>query len=195
MITEIYTAPATEPITLEELKTHLRIDTGTVDDDTLVSLELASILTAATEYVETITRRKLISQTWDYYLDEFPCEDFIKLPYGRLTAVSSVSYKDTAGTETTMTVTTDYIVEANKDHIGRLVLPYGESWPSDTLYPSKPIKIRFVCGWATAAALPEKIVHAVKLAAKWIYEEGAINGDVDRALNALLADYRLHEQF
>jgi len=63
----------------------------------------------------------------------------------------SVKYKDSDGTETTMTVTTDYLWETNEDQIGRIVLPYEKSWPTDTLYPSKPITIKFVCGWTSAA--------------------------------------------
>jgi uncharacterized phiE125 gp8 family phage protein len=95
--------------------------------------------------------------------------DYIELPYGNLQSVTSVKYKDSEGTETTLTVTTDYLVETNKENRGRIVLPYGESWPSDTLFPSNPITIRFVCGWTKAADVPYSIKAAIKLLAADMY--------------------------
>jgi hypothetical protein len=79
-----------------------------------------------------------------------------------LVSISSIIYTDTAGTATTMTVTTDYTVELNGTQCGFVVLPYGKSWPSVTLHPSNPIVIRFVCGYATQAAVPVSIKQAIK---------------------------------
>lgn len=149
--------PIIEPVSLAELKLHLRLD----DDDSTEDALLNSILVAVREHVEGITRRALLTQTWDFCLDEFPRSDFIKLPFGNLQSVTSVKWKDTDGTETTLTVTTDYLVETNGDQHGRLVLPYGETWPSDSLYPSNPITIRFVAGWTTAELVPYGIKAAI----------------------------------
>ena len=195
MYIELQTAPTLYPVTLAEIKTHLRIDAGTIDDEVSESTALDSIRLAAIAHIEVITRRKLLTQTWDYYLDEWPDVDFIRIPFGRLQSVTSVSWKDTDGTETTLTANTDYLVETNGDAIGRLVLPHGESWPSDSLYPSKPIKIRFVCGWTAAASVPDCITNAIKLAAENIYYRGEVVKELDAAIMSLVADYRLHEFF
>jgi hypothetical protein len=85
--------------------TIIRLTGATYEDDLL-----NSIITAAREHVEDITRRALLTQTWDYYLDEWPRENFIKLPYGNLQTVSSVKWKDTDGDETTLTPTTVFLV-------------------------------------------------------------------------------------
>jgi len=169
----------------------------TADDDLLTAL-----IQAAREHVEDITRRALLTQTWYYYLDAFPADkDFIKLPFGNLATVTSIKYKDTDGTETTMTVTTDYLVETNGEGIGRIVLPYGESWPSDTLYPSNPITIEFVCGWTAAASIPKKIIAAIKPILADLYEnrEGAVLSNFtyqeNRAVKALLASSVLPWEF
>ena len=130
----------------------------TAEDD-----KLNRDIRAARRHIENTTRRKLLTQTWDYYLDAWPSGDYIKLPFGNLQTVTSVSWKDTDGTETTLTLTTDYLVETNGEECGRIVLPYGESWPSGTLYPSNPIKIRFICGWTTAALIPDEIKAAMFL--------------------------------
>ena len=176
--------------------TVIRLTATSVEDDLLTA-----IITAAREHVEDITRRALLTQTWYYYLDEFPDEDFIKLPFGNLASVTSIKYKDSDGTETTMTVTTDYLVETNGEGIGRIVLPYGESWPSFTAYPSNPITVEFACGWTAAASIPKKIVAAIKLICSDLYvnREGKVLSSFDykenKAVNALLASARLFDEF
>lgn len=137
-----------------------------VTDDALLTEKLQSAIDDA----EDFTGRQLLTATWKAYLDKFPCDkDFIELPFGNLQSVTAITYKDSAGTVTTMTVTTEYLVETNGDQCGRIVLPYGCSWPSVTLYPSNPICIEFVCGWTTAALVPSKIKSAILLGATDLY--------------------------
>lgn len=164
--------------------------------NTTADPELTAILKSAREHVEDWTRRALLTQTWDYYLDEWPEGDAIILPFGNLASVTSVKYKDDDGTETTMVVTTDYIVEANGEGHGRIVLPYGVTWPSFTAYPSNPITIRFVCGWTTAALVPYKIKAAVKMICADLHEmrgEPTIGQSVveNKTVERLLASARL----
>ena len=65
--------------------------------------------------------------------------------------------------DATGTVSEDYVVETNGDKCGFVVLPYAETWPSGTLFPSNPITIRFVAGYgATAASIPITIRQAIK---------------------------------
>lgn len=119
-------------------------------------------ITTARKDVENDTGRKIITQTIDMYIDNWPDEDRIKLPYGNLQSVTSVTWKDTAGTETTLTAGTDYLVETNGDQCGFIVLPYQGEWPTSELYPSNPIAIRFVCGYGLAADVPTNIKRAIK---------------------------------
>jgi uncharacterized phiE125 gp8 family phage protein len=162
---------------------------------------LTAIIQASREHVEDYTRRALLTQTWYYYLDEWPDQDFIKLPFGNLQTVTSVKYKDSDGTETTMTVTTEYLVETNGDGIGRIVLPYGVSWPSFTSYPSNPITIEFVCGWTAAALIPSKIRAALKMICFDLYtnrESRSLTANTyteNPAVKALLASSRLWDEF
>jgi len=162
----------------------------TAEDDDLTDLIVDGRIT-----VENICRRALLTQAWYYYLDKFPSEDFIKLPFGNLASVTSVKYKDSDGTETTMTVTTEYIVETNGEQCGRIVLPYGVSWPSFTPYPSNPITIEFVCGWTAASLIPKNIKRAVKFAAEDAYYHGDRHETLKDVIDNLLASYRLFEEF
>lgn len=171
-------------------------DIITQSAESVVSDDLTDAITDGREMVENITRRALLSQTWYFYLQKFPEEDFIKLPFGNLQSAGMVmTYKDTDGTVTTMTLTTDYLVETNGEGIGRIVLPYGVSWPSATLYPSNPICIEFTCGWTTAASLPKNIKRACKFASEDSYYHGARHEQLKAVIDNLLSSYRLWDEF
>jgi len=58
------TPPAIEPVTLEELKDHLRIDSA--DEDAV----LTGLLAAAREWCEGFQNRAYITQTLQLWLDE-----------------------------------------------------------------------------------------------------------------------------
>ena len=182
-----------------EFGTSILVNAATTAEDDL----LTDIIQAAREHVEDITRRALLTQTWDLYLDAFPAEHFIKIPFGNLVSVTHLKYTDSDGDETTMTVSTDYIVETNGEGIGRIVLPYGVSWPTFTPYSSNPIVIRFVCGWTTAALVPSKIRSAILLIASDLYEnrEGqivAMSGSMyqdNKTVQRLLSSARLWDSF
>ncbi len=171
----------------------IRLTATLIEDD-----DLNDAIKDGRETVENITRRGLLTQTWDYFLDDWPDGDFIKIPFGNLQnvpATQSVKWKDEDGTETTLTVTTDYLWEINGEQCGRIVLPYGGSWPTGTLYPSNPITIRFVCGWTTADLILKNIKRAVKFAAEDFYYHGNRHDVLEKVINNLLASYRLWDEF
>ena len=182
-----------------EFGTSILVNAATTPEDDL----LTDLIQSSREHVEDITRRALLTQTWDLYLDAFPAEHFIKIPFGNLVSVTHLKYTDSDGDETTMTVSTDYIVETNGEGIGRIVLPYGVSWPTFTPYSSNPIVIRFVCGWTTAALVPSKIRSAILLIASDLYEnrEGqivAMSGSMyqdNKTVQRLLSSARLWDSF
>lgn len=183
-----------------EFGTSILTNAATTAEDALLEIYIQS----AREIVEDETRRALFTQTWDLYLDEFPTEDYIKLPFGNLQSVTSIKYKDTAGTETTMTVTTDYLVETNGSKCGRIVLPWGVSWPSGELYPSNPITIRFICGWTTTALIPSKIRNAVLMTAVDLWQNresqtfsnnSAQKYEINPTVQKLLWNEKLWEEF
>jgi uncharacterized phiE125 gp8 family phage protein len=144
-----------------EFGTSILTNAATTAEDTL----LTSIIQTSREIVEDQLRRALITQTWDYCLRDWPKKNYFKLPYGNLQFVFSVKWRDDDGDETTLVAGIDYLVETNGEKCGRIVLPFSTSWPSGTLYPSNPITVRFVCGWATAAAIPSKLKSAMLMIA------------------------------
>lgn len=195
MLLKLITPPSSEPITTRDLVTHLRLDDSGVEQGLL-----SALITAARGHVEDVTGAALLTQTWDYFLNEWPGCNFIKLPLGNLQSVTSIKWKDTAGTETTLTAVTDYLVETNGVQCGRIVLPYGKTWPSGELYPSNPIAIRYVCGWTAASLIPAKIIAAVKLIATGLYEqrgEPVVGQTVveNKSAEWLLSSSRLWDEF
>lgn len=193
MQTKIKTAPTVEPVSIDEAKRHCVIDLDDTDHDDYIN----GLITMAREWVESYTWRKLITQTWYAYLDDWPSKDWIELPFGELQSVTSVKYYDTDNTEYTWS-TTEYIVGTEYQH-GRITLADGYTWPNENLYPSAPIVVEFVCGYGdTAASVPASIKHALKMMIAETFEnrEMSIAGvsyqTMDTVYN-LLSDYRLND--
>ena len=195
MKTKINTAPATEPVTLEEVKRHLRLAvsaaqaSGYSEEDEWFTRSIA----AARRMVEQELGRVLITQTWDVYYDRWPSNRFIELPYPPLVS-AAVTYRleDDTGYDNTFTdIITDIIEEP-----GRIVLAADESWPTGTLYPVNPIKVEIVCGYGAASAVPSGIRSAILLKLSDLHEE---RGDTLigpsftnlGAINSLLQQYRM----
>jgi len=195
MKTAIKTAPVLKPVSLEEVKDHLRITLGNTDEDDY----LQRLITAGTNYAQLFLRRRLITQTWYYYPDDFPRGDVIVMPYGKLQSAGfTLKYTGTDAVVHTMS-SDEYIIDIIQDP-GRVVLDYGESWPTESLYPSNPIVIEFACGYGlTSASIPEEIKQAILLSISDLYEnrEAVFIGQgftltKTGAIDQLLWPYRIH---
>ena len=80
----LITAPAIEPVTVAEVKEHLRIDED--DEDAL----LTTFIEVAREYCEGYQNKAYITQTWDLWLDDFPDSPF-KIPLPPLTGQAEIT--------------------------------------------------------------------------------------------------------
>lgn len=160
--------------------------TGDTTEDSVLDV----MISAARGYCEGITRRAFAPQTLEVYLNYFPGRSHIELPRPPLTSVTSIIYKDSLSAENTMVASTQYLVDTDSD-IGRIVLPYGVSWPSFTAYPINPIRIRYIAGYTT---LPAELKQAmVLLVAHWYNSReavGTVSGEIEFAVTALLSQYR-----
>jgi len=154
MRTELITPPVYNAVSLDEAKDYLRITHS--DEDPSIQ----AFCMAAQAAVEHWARRKLITQTWNVYLLDWPKRDCITLPFGQLQSVTHVKYTDTDGTQSTFS-SDDYTVETTTDP-GRIVLNYNETWPTATLATSNPIEIQFVCGYG--AHTPQAVTGATNAA-------------------------------
>lgn len=183
------TAPAEEPVSLTELKAHLRVDYDT--DDTY----LTALGTMARQTVEEWQRRSYVDTTWTLWLDDWPKGAEIVLPRGPLSSVTSITYYDTADASTVWALSNVVVDDASP--LGRVVLRDGVSWPSTTLRAAKAVAVEFVAGYGAAADVPESFKHLVKLAVSNWYEHrepvvvGTIATELPFGLKALVNKDRL----
>jgi uncharacterized phiE125 gp8 family phage protein len=187
---KLITAPAVEPISSTEAKLHCRIDT--TDDDALVS----ALIVAARERIEDEARHRLITQTWEIYLDAFPAGDVLIVPIVPLQSVTSITYYDEAGTLATFAATSYQVDAISKP--ARIALVSGQSWPSTTLRTLNGVVVRVVAGFGdTAATVPNQLRQAMLLLIEHWYENrepvlitGAMPMPIPMTIAAIVSDYR-----
>jgi uncharacterized phiE125 gp8 family phage protein len=187
-VTRIVTAPATMPVTLDEVKAHGNISFS--DDDTILAIYLSTAVAIAEKYLQ----RKIVTQTWKMWLDYWP--PVIKVMFGDLQSVTSIKYTDINDVQVTVDSDT-YDVDINSVP-GRIRLKYGQSWPSAVLNATNPIEIQFVTGYTT---VPPDIKNAILLTTQHFYENrenyliseigNAAITEIPMTANALLADHRV----
>lgn len=178
----LVTGPTQEPVTLQEAKDHLRLDTD--DDDALVQ----RLIVAARVWVEGQTHRALMTQTWDQTVDyQYPFIQYrpnIKFEINPVQSVSSFQYAD--GSSPMPTLAADQYIAVTKDHGSYIVPEYGVSWPTVRCVP-EAIRIRFVAGYTD---VPEPLKHAIyMLIAHW-YENREEVGRGTDLVEPLIAAYR-----
>jgi len=194
----VVTPPASEPITLPDLKLHLRVDAGDTSQDT----NLAAYLSAVRAWIERIAGIAFLAQTLEWAIDQFPWAEgaaqrlaggwpssgftplrtpgdnrfgSIQLPRPPLVSIGSVKYLDASGTLITMDPSL-YLVDARSTP-GRLTPAYGTWWPTTRWQPNAVI-VQYAAGYANAAAVPADWAQALRLAAgaMWEYREDLVDG-------------------
>jgi len=182
-------APTVDVITLEEAKTHCRVDGS--DEDMLIT----ALIEAATAHLDGYSGtlgRALITQTWRQDFDGF--SDFMRLPVGNLQAVSSVTYYD--ADNATQTLATS-VYTSFSDEIGPFItLKPDEEWP--TSYTRQDaVRVTWTAGYGTAASNVPGAIRAAMLLliGHWYTNREAIVSDkttaeLPMAVNTLLAPFR-----
>lgn len=160
------TAPTSEPLTLTEVKDHLRIDDTDSDD------ELTLLLAAARSHVETRTNRQLMQATFELTLDRWPGGRELVLRMPPLASVTSVTYYDEDEASQTL-ASGDYHVDTATEP-GRIVLKDGESWPNLDERPAA-VTVTYVAGQASADDVPDAAKLAtLQLLAHWFENREAV---------------------
>jgi uncharacterized phiE125 gp8 family phage protein len=130
------TAPTAEPITIAEARAQVRVT------DALSDAKLASLIFAAREWAQGVTKRVFMEQTWDYSLDGFPY--VIKLPFGPVSSVMSITYYDASNALQTLSAS---VYDADvRSLVAKISQADGYSWP-DTYDRYNAVTVRFVAGY------------------------------------------------
>lgn len=169
------TAPSVEPVTLDEVKAHIRQDAsvGSAEDAMLTRW-----IKSARERAEHLTQRAFVTQVWAQKLDMFPAA--IELPVSPIIGVDHVKYYDDLNALQTLDPG-DYKVD-DKRPIGYIVPAYGLAWP--TTYPDiNAVEVQWQCGYgASASAVPECVKDWMLLIIEDRYSNRGANYPVNAEL-------------
>lgn len=198
----IVTTAASDPVSVADLKTYLRIANS--DEDAL----LTDLIAAATLAVQNYLKRTLITTTYKLTLDRLPAmkgerwwdgvreiaitelhgaREFIRLQMPAVQSITSFKYFDTSDTEQTFS-SDNYRLDAVN---ARVALKQGKSWPTD-LRDTQAIEITYVAGYgATGASVPAPIIHAIKMAVGKLYESRGCDCVITDAAYPGIRPYRV----
>lgn len=186
----ITSEPTSEPVTLTELKSHLRVDSSL--DDT----ELGDKLSEARKSIEQMTNRAFFTQTRTLSFSHFDYRtDRIYLPGAPVASISSVTYIDLNGSQQTWS-SSEYTLVAGEPSY--LQLAYNENWP-DHRGTRDRIIITYVCGKDDVADIDVRVSAACKLHVELNYDREELRDKgADRiqvALDSLVNQLRIGDEF
>ena len=175
------TAPAKEPITLDEAKNHLKVDGG--DDNALIT----SLIAAAREIAEKTTKRAFITQVWEMFLDSAPA--LIDIPKPPLQSVESRYVLDDAGDSTTIDAG-DYLVQTSENLPGRIRPNIGLGWPSHRGFDS--FIVEFTAGYGDDEAdVPEPLRREMLALIKLWYDNRGVTAIKEDQIQQMFGAFKV----
>lgn len=141
-------APAIEPITLDELKNRLRITTCHFDS------ELQDLLKSARTTIENESYRRLITQTVEMHIQDFPgTYGDIEIRLAPIQSITHIKYYDQDDTLATYS-SANYYTDLTSTP-PRIVLEESQSWPLTQQARPNKVVITLVAGYgSTTASIP-----------------------------------------
>lgn len=205
-ITQIQ-APSAEPVTLAEVKNHLRVDADQTSDDALITM----LISAARHYAEVECNRSFMSQKWRLTLDSFPGPSLMGVPIGeaysvpghalvlergQVISIDQIQYMDMGGTWQTLDPS-GYVADLSSPQ-ARITPPFGKIWPI-TLPQIGSVRVDYTAGYGTASTnVPEGIRNWILLRVGTLYENREEVAIVSRGrveplpfVDSLLDPYRI----
>lgn len=174
--------PTEEPIALAEAKVHCRVDHD--DENDLIT----SLIVSARQWAENETRRRLVNTTLRLSMDCFP--EVIRLPGGKVSSVTSITYTDTNGDSQTLSSSV-YTLDSDSEP-ARIVQAYGQFWPAIRYVPNA-VKATYVAGYGAAASnVPDGIRSAIKQHVLYSFNREPEEAILESA-KALLDPFRIQE--
>lgn len=152
--------PDSLPVTLDEAKAACSVD-GT-DLDTWIT----ALIGEAVDAIEKRLSVQIMEATWTATYDGFP--DVIRLEKVPVTAVSSITYLDTAGDEQTLSAATYQTDLGNATTPARIMPIDGVSWPDTQSGTMGTVTVTFTAGRDDADNVSPSMKRAIKfLVAHW----------------------------
>jgi len=182
----LLSAPAVEPVTLDEARTFLRVEHN--DDDAVI----AALTAGSRIHVEAQTRRALITQSWRITADSWPQDGHLQIvpaPLQSLIAVRDYDVDNNAQALDVQAFVPDLAASA------LVFAPWALPAPGRL---AAGIELDVTVGYGDAAIdVPEPLRQAIRLlTAHWYDNRGLVASGVSGALlpstvAALIAPYRV----
>lgn len=162
MTSYLLAGPAEEPVSLAQMKAHLRVEDEA--EDGLIE----ALIVAARVHVESLTSRALLAQTWRVVLDGWPASGAIRLPVSPMITLTEIRGYDADGGE--HQIGTAQFLSDGQASPARLICPATvEGAP--VLRERMGIEIDYVAGFGTAPEdVPADLVQSLKTLAAYWYE-------------------------
>ena len=187
--------PTTLPLTVNEVKEHLRLD---IDDKTQDAL-LKVLIRAATDYAEKYTKKDFITRTYETLRDSFA--DSLEIRRSPLQSVTTVEYLQDGSF---VTVSTDVYFVTSSNTFAHLALKENQTWPTGEDLQEQSVKITFKTGYGnTLSSVPDSLREGLLQHIAAMYEnrgdcnEGRVSGgSIGSAQKFLPIDAQLiYDQF
>jgi len=183
----LLSGPAVEPLTVDEARAYLRVETN--DEDALIG----ALIIGSRIHVEAQTGRALITQSWQLSLDAWPDNGRIGVVPAPLRTLDAARIYDSDG-DTHALDTQAFVPDAGASTL--VVLPWLLPAPGRI---AGGIELDVTVGYGDAATdVPEALRQAVRLlVAHWYENRGVVATDTTRVaplpstITALLAPYRM----
>jgi len=189
------TAPAVEPVTLAEAKSHLRVDT--IDDDAYI----VNLIRAAREWCEQYLDRTLVNTQWVMRFDRFPPDSTADIELPRPPVVASgtataVTVAYTLEDGTTATYATNLFRVDRASTPGAVKTVYAATWPPHR-QDDNSVSITWWGGYGPSGSdVPAAIRHAMLMLVAFWYDNrstvlvGSTSKQLEFAVDSLLSAHK-----
>lgn len=177
----LITPPAEEPVSLAEVKIDLKVDHD--DEDARISLMIAAVR----QQLETVTRRAIITQTWDLHLDRWP--GAIRIPMPPIQTIDSVKYLDTDGVQQTLATDQYKVLMGEPAYV---VPAYQVIWPN-LRDENDAVVVRFTTGYGDSSDVPEAMKDWIMahVSERYCNREAGSASSNTKFIDGLIDGYRL----
>lgn len=172
-VLELDTAPATEPLTLSEVKSFIKVDSA--DDDTLITNLISTVRIAAEKFLKV----SFINQSWKLSYDKY-CPSVVKMVMGPVQSITSVDAIARDGIVTTINSDNYYLSCGNQ----KLIF--------DANVVSHRVEIVYLSGYgALSSDVPNPIKQGMLSHIAAIYDGRAGANSIPSQSKTLYAPYKL----
>lgn len=201
---QVIAGPASEPVSVDLARRHLRVDH--TDEDDLI----AAYITGARTWAEGYLGRAMVSQQLRYTISQsappggYPMlsmplsllvlpmwfqwplaqQGSLRLPLQPVVSVDDIRYGQWGQADTVLVPDTDYDVDLRAGQL--------QIHPGSQILPNDHLSVTFTAGYSGNAVLPGTFVPAILILTAFLYENrGDVAAEMPKAAEMLLTPHRL----